>query len=98
MELNEFLATLQEPKPPKGLSVELQALWFAAAGNWQRAHELVQDHTTRDAAWVHAYLHREEGDSENAAYWYQRARKAVATVDLKKEWQNIAAELLSGVS
>jgi hypothetical protein len=62
--------------------------------NWDRAHRLVQDEGTSDAAWVHAYLHRVEGDLSNAAYWYRRAGKAVATGSLEAEWGDIVSGLL----
>ena len=74
----------------------LAALWWAGQGpaHWDRAHALVQDDPGRDAAWVHAHLHRLEGDPANAAYWYARAGRPVAGGDLAAEREAIAAALL----
>ena len=63
----------------------LKALRLLAGGDWQGAHEAVQDDESKDAAWVHAHLHRVEGDLSNAGYWYRRAGKPVATADLGEE-------------
>lgn len=72
----------------------LLALWWDGRGNWVRAHEVAQEIETKEAAWVHAYLHREEGDAVNAAYWYRRAGRAVGMGDLRTEWEEIVRELL----
>jgi hypothetical protein len=93
MTLAEFRATLAEHAPPEAGSA-LSALWWAAKGHWDRAHEIVQDDTGRDAAWVHAYLHRVEGDLGNAAYWYRQARRPVASHALDSEWDGIVTTLL----
>lgn len=76
------------------MSPLLRALWQDAQGNWDAAHELAQDVETRDGAWVHGYLHRREGDGGNAAYWYRRAGKPVASGPLEAEWDDIATALL----
>ncbi|MCJ2110176.1 hypothetical protein MKK64_02935 [Methylobacterium sp. E-025] len=83
--------------PPHDLPPALAALWWAAKGpaHWDRAHALVQDAAGADAAWVHAHLHRLEGDPANAAYWYARASRPVATGDLAAERDAIAAALRS---
>ncbi len=83
--------------PTGDLSPPLAALWWAAKGptQWDRAHALVQDATGTDAAWVHAHLHRLEGDQANAAYWYALAGRPVATGDLSAERDVIAAALLA---
>src|SRR4051794_25650081 len=94
MQLAEFKRATTEKNPPTGLSVPLSGLWWAAKGEWDRAHELVQDDPSREAAWVHAYLHRVEGDLGNAGYWYRRAGKPAATGSLEAEWAAIAADLL----
>jgi hypothetical protein len=80
---------------PEGLSLALQALWHDARGDWERAHELAQQAGNADGDWVHAYLHRKEGDEGNAGYWYSRAgrKKSAETVD--KEWTQIAVALLA---
>lgn len=71
------------------LGLALQALWQDAQGNWDRAHELAQEARDRDGDWVHAYLHRKEGDEANAGYWYSRAgqRKPGKDVSLEEEWR-----------
>jgi hypothetical protein len=72
----------------------LLALWWDAKGDWGRAHEVAQDVPGADGAWVHAYLHRKEGDLGNASYWYRRAGRSVASGDLRAEWESMVAELL----
>ena len=79
----------------KVLRGALLALWFDERGEWERAHEVAQEMDGPDGAWVHAYLHRKEGDTINAAYWYRRAGRRVVTGDLKQEWESMAVELLS---
>ena len=74
-------------------NIYIQALEAEQAGDWKRAHELVQDLVTAEAAWVHAYLHRVEGDTFNAGYWYNRAVQPVCTTSLAAEWESIHAEL-----
>ena len=83
-----------QPTPPAGLTPLLEALWWEAKGNWTRAHEIAQEIHTRDAAWVHAYLHRREGDQWNAEYWYRNAHRPVSPLPLDEEWREIAAALL----
>ena len=81
--------------PPAGAAPAIEALWWARRGDWARAHEIVQaDEEGRDAAWVHAYLHRVEGDASNARYWYRRAGRPVTADTLDAEWDAIAAALL----
>lgn len=92
--MDRFEASLQDEEPPAGLTPPLRGLWLASAGRWDEAHAAVQDETTNAAAWVHAYLHREEGDLSNAAYWYRRAGKPTARGNLESEWRQIALSLL----
>ena len=80
--------------PPPGLGMALQALWWDAKGDWQKAHECAQAQDDAIGAWVHAYLHRREGDLANAGYWYRRAEKPVASASLGAEWEAIARALL----
>jgi hypothetical protein len=94
MTLAEFRATLGDASPQAGLSDPLRALWEEARGNWDRAHEIAQEIDDRSGAWIHAYLHRKEGDEGNAAYWYRRAGQPVARVPLDAEWEQIATALL----
>lgn len=81
--------------PPAGLSEALQALWYDVAGDWDRAHEICQTGDPAAGAWVHAYLHRREGDLSNAAYWYARAGRPVSSDPLDAEWEAIAVALIS---
>ncbi len=97
MTLAEFRASLLESVPP-AVSVPLQALWYDAKGDWGKAHHLVQNDPSSESAWVHAYLHRKEGDIGNAHYWYRRAHKPPFTGTLEAEWEQIAQSLLSGDS
>jgi hypothetical protein len=90
----DFKASLSGAAPAPDLDPPLAALWWAAKGQWDAAHKLVQDEADMDSAWVHAYLHRVEGDLGNAGYWYRRAARPVATGSVETEWQRIASELL----
>jgi hypothetical protein len=94
MTLIQFRDSLLRNAPPKDLSFALAGLWWDAKGNWTKAHESAQQDEGPDGSWVHAYLHRKEGDSSNAAYWYQRAGKAPAHGSLEQEWEEIAGSLL----
>ena len=75
-------------------SVALQALWHAAHGDWTAAHEAAQSSDDADAAWVHALLHRQEGDAANARYWYRRAGKPVFRGTVSEEQDVMLAALL----
>jgi hypothetical protein len=94
----EFKASLSGAAPAPTLNAPLAALWWAAKGGWDAAHKLVQDESTADAAWVHAYLHRVEGDLSNASYWYRRARQPVAAGPLETEWERMTSALLGSGS
>jgi hypothetical protein len=76
-------------------SLPLQALWHDAQGNWDEAHALAQKASSRDGDWVHAYLHRKEGDLGNAGYWYARARRPVPSGSLESEWSSLVDELMA---
>jgi hypothetical protein len=89
-----YIGSLDGAAPPPDLSAPLAALWWAAKGDWDQAHRIVQDESSREAAWVHAYLHRVEGDLGNAGYWYRQAGQPAATDSLQAEWERIAATLL----
>ncbi len=93
MTLAEFRASLTLPQPPE-VSAALLALWHDGRGDWDAAHRVAQDIDTPTGAWIHAYLHRKEGDSGNAAYWYRRANQPIATDSLEMEWTTIAEALL----
>jgi hypothetical protein len=94
MDLGTFKASVGGDAPPDGSGLALQALWFDAKGDWDRAHKLAQAQDDKIGAWVHAYLHRVEGDNRNAGYWYQRADKPASSAPLSEEWDEIAAALL----
>ena len=96
MDLEAFRDSIAGAAPAAGLAAPVQALWRAAKGDWDGAHALVQDEDSAEAAWVHAYLHRVEGDLGNAGYWYRRAGKPVAKGSLEEEWAAIAGKLLAG--
>jgi hypothetical protein len=87
-------STRTEAEPPPGLSGPLRALWWDARGDWDRAHAAAQDGEDADSAWVHAYLHRKEGDLANADYWYRRAGRNRPAETLEAEWAAIAATFL----
>ena len=91
-----FKASLSGAAPAPELDAPLAALWWAAKGNWDRAHKIAQDVATAEGAWVHAYLHRVEGDLGNAGYWYRQAGQPVAAGPLEAEWERIASALLEG--
>ncbi|MEX2271787.1 MAG: hypothetical protein WD690_09965 [Vicinamibacterales bacterium] len=93
MTLDAFRATLSKAAPP-AVNPALTALWWDGKGDWTRAHETAQDIDDETGAWVHAYLHRKEGDESNAAYWYRRAKKPVAQDSLESEWARIVEALL----
>jgi hypothetical protein len=92
--LADFKASLAGDAPAAGIAPPLAGLWWTAKGDWDRAHRIVQDESSREAAWVHAHLHRVEGDLGNAAYWYRQARQPVASDALDVEWERIASALL----
>ncbi len=98
MTLEEFRASLTGAAPPAGLPGPLVALWHAARGDWERAHRIVQELPGAEAAWVHAHLHREEGDRWNAGYWYRRAGRPHCEAPLDAEWAEIATALLAGAA
>jgi hypothetical protein len=94
MTLDEFRRSQNQSSPPPGLTHALAGLWWDAKGEWKRAHESAQQDEGPNGSWVHAYLHRKEGDHGNAAYWYSRAGKPVCREPLVAEWLGIATDLL----
>ena len=96
MDLSAFRASFTAAEPPLTLSPALRALWLDARGNWDGAHDAAQADEGGAGDWVHAYLHRKEGDAGNAAYWYRRARKPICSDPLEEEWVEIADTLLKG--
>ncbi|NQW00981.1 MAG: hypothetical protein HQ483_14850 [Rhodospirillales bacterium] len=96
MTKDEFKATLTDASPQQSLSPLLQAMWYQAKGDWGRAHEIAQSQKGADGDWVHAFLHRDEGDLSNAGYWYRRAQKPVASGSVAAEWEQLVDAFLRG--
>ncbi len=94
MTADELRATLRDASSPQGLPALVEAMWWEARGEWERAHVIAQDIATRDAAWVHAYLHRREGHEGNAGYWYRQAGRRVNQGSFADEWAAIVGALL----
>ncbi len=90
MTLEEFEASLALDAPPAGAPALLAALWHDARGEWHAAHGIAQARDDVHAAWLHAYLHRREGDLGNAGYWYRRAGREVPACSLEDEWRTLA--------
>jgi len=95
MTLNEFLESLNAAEPSADFGPALTGLWWDAKGDWTKAHESAQQDEGVAGSWVHAYLHRKEGDGSNAAYWYSRAGRRPSKATLEQEWEEIATALLS---
>lgn len=94
MIFNEFKASLKNEAPPDGSDKELKALWWDAKGNWEKAHRIVQVMNDTTSAWVHAYLHRKEGDLSNASFWYTNAGRKMPQISLEAEWEQIAKAII----
>jgi len=94
MRLTDFRRSLAQETPPSGLGDCLEALWWAGKRDWERAHAIAQELEGPNAAWVHAYLHRVDGDLQNARYWYVRAKRVMPASPLEQEWAEIAESLL----
>jgi hypothetical protein len=94
MILDEFKISLLLPAPPEGLSGPLKAMWYDGRDDWESAHNIAQDISSVTGSWIHAYLHRKEGDEGNAAYWYRRAGKPFPDATLPEEWEAIVHALL----
>ncbi|HEY0743391.1 MAG TPA: hypothetical protein VGD40_18110 [Chryseosolibacter sp.] len=95
MTLQEFKVSLNSSQPPKGISKLLEAMWYDGKGDWDTSHNIAQDIHSKEGSWIHAYLHRKEGDQGNAAYWYARAGRKMPSVGLAEEWDAICEELLT---
>ena len=94
MTVEEFRSTLRDNRCPSGVSPALQAMWEDGRGQWEAAHTIAQDIDGKTGAWIHAYLHRKEGDLGNAGYWYGQAGRPVAHDSLEEEWTRIVTTLL----
>jgi len=95
MMIEEFKSSLKEGQPPDGANDLLAALWYDVKGDWDQAHRLAQDVDDANGAWVHAYLHRKEGDQGNAGYWYDRSGRPFCRNSLQEEWEHLVSELLA---
>ena len=94
MDYEEFVTSLQNGQPPAGISPLLQAMWYDGKGDWEASHNIAQDIHDRNGSWIHAYLHRKEGDLSNARYWYSMAGKRESKASLKEEWEEIVKAFL----
>jgi len=90
----EFKKSMSLTEPPVGLSLYEKAIWHAGKGDWEKAHEIVQDMNDQSSAIIHAFLHRQEGDLSNARYWYDRAGSRMPAISLDKEWEELLAKFL----
>ena len=95
MTLEQFQESLLQDNPPVGLSLALTGLWWDAKGNWAKAHESAQEDEGAAGSWIHAYLHRKEGDDSNSRYWYGRAHRPPCRSTLEEEWLEITQSLLA---
>jgi hypothetical protein len=97
MTYEHFIESLALVEPPM-VSDELKALWFDAKGEWEKSHNIVQDMETREAALIHAYLHRKEGDIWNADYWYAKSNSKRPDVSLEEEWMKLVKQFLGKIN
>ncbi|HEY3250469.1 MAG TPA: hypothetical protein VGK25_05070 [Ignavibacteria bacterium] len=95
MTIEDFKKLLEKNTPPENINPLLLSLWYDAKGNWKLAHETAQEIASNDGSWIHAYLHRKEGDKSNASYWYSRAGKKMPSYSLDKEWEEILSDLIA---
>lgn len=89
----EFKTTLTQQEPPPQWNAVQKALWYDANGNWDKAHDYAQQENDSASAWIHAYLHRKEGDTFNAQYWYTRAGRTMPETTLQQEWEEMVSVL-----
>ena len=94
MNFENFRASLSSAAPPAESTVYLKSMWHDGKGDWETSHNIIQDVNDKTAAWIHAYLHRKEGDVFNANYWYNKAGRRMPGYALEKEWEEIVRELL----
>lgn len=94
MNYQSFVDSLSQEEVPNNFSVLLQSMWYAKKDQWEAAHNIAQDIPSKEGSWIHAYLHRVEGDIWNADYWYRRAGKDRPSTSLEQEWEDIVKALL----
>jgi hypothetical protein len=97
-QMEEFLASLNNEKPPQNLTPELLSLWYDGKSQWKQAHDIAQEIDDKNGSWIHAYLHRKEGDLGNASYWYSRAGKYRPSISLEEEWQELVEHFFNASS
>ena len=90
-----FEASLRLEQPADNLSAALKSLWYDAKGDWHMAHAQVDHLSDASSQWVHAYLHRKEGDIWNADYWYKKAGQTRPDISLEEEWKQLVLQLFS---
>ena len=95
---DQFQKTLKSENPPEDWPLALKALWFDAKGKWESSHDIAQDMHNTLGSWIHAYLHRKEGDEFNAGYWYQRAKKPFTSESFSEEHKEIVEFVLANDS
>ena len=91
---NTFIQSLKNNSPPIGISKPMQAMWYAKKGNWYKAHQIAQNITSDSGSWIHAYLHRVEGEESNARYWYNMANIKPINTDFNEEAKRIITHIL----
>lgn len=96
MTYSEFISSLSSDQPPQQVSPLLKALWYDGKNDWEGSHNIAQDIDDKNGSWVHAYLHRKEGDISNARYWYSRAGKQESKLSLKEEWESLVHHFIEG--
>jgi hypothetical protein len=90
----DFLSTLKKDKPPENIGPLLLALWYDAKGDWQTSHNIAQEIESTNGALLHAYLHRKEGDTWNADYWYRTAGVKTKDISLEEEWKTLVDKFM----
>ena len=94
LQYKDFIRSLVQPDPPESCTPCLKALWYDKNEDWVKAHQIAQGINTKDGSWIHAYLHRKEGDISNAAYWYSRAGRTIPQISLVEEWESMIGYFL----
>ena len=94
MTYDEFINSLAGNQPPQKISAALRALWFDGKDDWESSHNIAQDINDRNGSWIHAYLHRKEGDLSNARYWYSKAGRNEPAMTLKDEWEALVKNFI----
>lgn len=89
-----FLETLDNSSPDESWPEALKSLWYDAKGDWEASHNIAQDIHSDLGSWIHAYLHRKEGDEWNAGYWYRRANRPFSKLTLDEELKELVVYVL----